>query len=303
MSEVIIRTVQYRETVQGFIEWRKLLGAGLSEQRQSTTNINQVLHYAEQQGVTSIKDLNSQLFNSYILFLEHRPNMRRAGGVSLAYVNKQISTINKFCQYLWQVHHQHIHCRLDYRVKSPAKKHVLTQLQIAHLYDAAASTFEILRLRDRALLSLYYGCGLRRSEGVAVDIDDIDLDNRSLLIRQGKGYQQRYVPFTQKLADHFEEYLHYGRPELDRDKEPNAFLLSLRGTRLSGQGAYEVVSKLRTICGYEKLRDKKPGLHTLRHSIATHLLLSGLPINQIAEFLGHKSLESTQIYTHLAHEL
>ncbi len=303
MSEVIIRTVQYQEMIAGFTEWRKLLGAGLSEQKQSTTNINQVLHYAEQQGVTSIKDLNSQLFNSYILFLEHRPNMRRAGGVSLAYVNTQISTINKFCQYLWAVHEIHIHCRVDYRVKSAPKRLVLTRIEVAHLYDAVSSGYEVLQLRDQALLSLYYGCGLRRSEGVSVNIEDIDLDNRTLLVRQAKGYQQRYVPFTEKVADHFEEYLHYGRLQLDRDKEPHAFLLSLTGNRLSGQGAYEVLKRLRKVCGHDKLRGKEPGLHSLRHSIATHLLSSGLPMHQIAEFLGHQSLESTQIYTHLTHEL
>jgi len=152
-------------------------------------------------------------------------------------------------------------------------------------------------------LSLYYGCGLRRSEGVSVNIEDIDLDNRTLLVRQAKGYQQRYVPFTEKVADHFEEYLHYGRLQLDRDKEPHAFLLSLTGNRLSGQGAYEVLKRLGKVCGHDKLRGKEPGLHSLRHSIATHLLSSGLPMHQIAEFLGHQSLESTQIYTHLTHEL
>ena len=303
MSEIILQTAQYREMIQGFVAWRRLMGMGLSEQRHSSTIMHQVLHYAEIQGITEVQRLNSQLFNSYLLFLEHRPNKRRGGGVSLVYVNMQISTINKFCEYLWVVYQIHIHCRLNFRVKSSPKPIVLSQLEVAHLYDAVSSGLEMLQLRDRALLSLYYGCGLRRKEGVSLNIDDIDLENRKLLIRYGKGYKQRYVPFTQKVANHFEEYLYYGRTDLDRDKEPNAFLLSIFGNRLSGQGAYEVLCRLRKVCGYEKLKDKRPGIHTLRHSIATHLLLSGLPMNQIAEFLGHKSLASTQVYTHLAHEL
>jgi site-specific recombinase XerD len=105
------------------------------------------------------------------------------------------------------------------------------------------------------------------------------------------------------LKKRFCEYLEYGRPPLDRRLEPEAFLLGLYGRRLSGQAVYEMVKRLRIRTEINPEKVNKIGVHTLRHSIATHLHHSGLSIEKVAQFLGHKTLESTQRYTHLVHEL
>lgn len=124
------------------------------------------------------------------------------------------------------------------------------------------------------------------------------LDKELVYVRKGKGYKERYVPLAGIGKADLENYMLYARPHLSGDKKKEALLLSVNGTRLSGYMAYQRLQTLKKTAGI-----KKPaGLHTLRHSIASHLLHSGMKLEQIQRFLGHSSIKSTQIYTHLKHE-
>ncbi len=147
------------------------------------------------------------------------------------------------------------------------------------------------------MLGVYYGCGLRRSEGINLDTDDINLEKGLLYVSRGKNHKQRFVPFTGMVRDDFYNYLTYSRPMLARGNE-QAFFLSQRGKRMCEQAMADRLQGLK-----EKALTDRPGsLHTLRHSIATHLLQSGMSPEKIKRFLGHSSLETTQIYTHLKYE-
>jgi len=160
-------------------------------------------------------------------------------------------------------------------------------------YEAATGT--PLGLRDKAMLALYYGCGLRKNEGLGLNAGDILPEKDLILVR--KGYKARYVPLTGPNKTDLENYLIYGRPYLLNGRKEEALLLTTSGRRL--KAPFERIQKLKREAGITK----PLGLHTLRHSIATHLLQSGMPLEQIRRFLGHSSLESTQIYTHIVHEL
>ena len=180
--------------------------------------------------------------------------------------------------------------------KSSNVKSILNLTEISSLYEAVKD--DTLGLRDKAILALYYGCGLRKNEGANINVKDILLDKELVYVRKGKGYKERYVPLAGTGKADLENYILYGRPLLATDKKEDALLLNVNGTRLSGHMAYERLQKLKAIA-----KIKKPaGLHTLRHSIASHLLHSGMALEQIQRFLGHSSMESTQIYTHLKHE-
>ena len=116
-------------------------------------------------------------------------------------------------------------------------------------------------------------------------------------LEKGKNYKQRFVPFTGAVKEDLYNYLHFARPMLAKGNE-QAFFLSQRGNRLCEEAMVERLKALK-----EKALIDRPGsLHTLRHSIATHLLQSGLSPEKIKHFLGHSSLETTQIYTHIAYE-
>ena len=150
-----------------------------------------------------------------------------------------------------------------------------------------------LTLRNRALLELLYSTGARISEAVGLDVDDVDTQSRSVLLR-GKGGKQRLVPIGLPAVQALEAYLVRGRPELARrGRGTPAIFLNARGGQLSRQSAWQVLHDAAENAGIT--RDVSP--HTLRHSFATHLLDGGADVRVVQELLGHASVTTTQIYT------
>ena len=185
---------------------------------------------------------------------------------------------------------------LPYEPKEIPERDILTQDEIKAVYNAADET--ILGLRDRAILSIYYGCGLRSKEGQYLELSDIVLDRKLVYVRKGKQYRERYVPFVQQQMTDFKLYLKECRPELTTENTKNWFLLNNKGNQTSPSFLLKRIKSLIEAAGIQK----DIGLHTLRHSIATHLLQSGMKIESISQFLGHKNIDSTQRYTHLANK-
>jgi integrase/recombinase XerD len=150
-----------------------------------------------------------------------------------------------------------------------------------------------LRLRNRALLELLYSTGSRISEAVGLDVDDIDTQARSVLLR-GKGGKQRLVPIGRPAVQTLDAYLVRGRPELARrGRGMAAIFLNARGGRLSRQSAWQVLQDAAERAGITS--GVSP--HMLRHSFATHLLEGGADVRVVQELLGHASVTTTQIYT------
>lgn len=150
-----------------------------------------------------------------------------------------------------------------------------------------------LTLRNRALLELLYSTGARISEAVGLDVDDIDVQSRSVLLR-GKGGKQRLVPIGRPAVSALEAYLVRGRGDLARrGKGTPAIFLNARGGRLSRQSAWQVLQDSAERAGVTSAVSP----HTLRHSFATHLLEGGADVRVVQELLGHASVTTTQIYT------
>ncbi|MCQ4120144.1 site-specific tyrosine recombinase XerD [Rhodococcus tibetensis] len=146
-------------------------------------------------------------------------------------------------------------------------------------------------VRDRALLELLYSTGARISEAVGLDVDDIDTENRSVLLR-GKGGKHRVVPVGRPAVESLDAYLIRGRPALLSRGTP-ALFLNVRGGRLSRQSAWKVLQTAAEAAGITVAVSP----HTLRHSFATHLLDGGADVRVVQELLGHASVTTTQIYT------
>mgnify|MGYP001791715550 CR=1 FL=1 len=150
------------------------------------------------------------------------------------------------------------------------------------------------------MLSLFYGCGLRASEGEALNVSDILFEKGLVYVRKGKGYRERYVPMNPQVKQDVKAYILNQRNGLLQGHKTEALLLGRRGVRWGVFGIYQRLQWIKNQAGNEGLKQKTFGLHILRHSIATHLLQSGMKLEHISRFLGHKSLETTQKYTHLA---
>jgi len=176
---------------------------------------------------------------------------------------------------------------------TPAKRlpKALPVGDVEAILSAAGAGGTALSLRDRALLEVLYGTGARISEAVGLDIDDLDLETGSVLLR-GKGSKQRMVPVGSYAIDAVNAYLVRGRTELVTRSTPAVFL-NARGGRLSRQSAWAVLVRTAERAGVAA--DVSP--HTLRHSFATHLLDGGADVRVVQELLGHASVTTTQVYT------
>lgn len=148
--------------------------------------------------------------------------------------------------------------------------------------------------RDRLMLELLYGCGIRNSELIGINLDDIRLSAEAILIR-GKGKKERYVPFGESVKTALAAYLPQRQQLLDR-RNASALLINHRGGRLTTRSVGRIVKKIAVAKGLSP--DVHP--HTLRHAFGTHLLEEGADLRAIQEMLGHERLSTTQRYTQLS---
>ncbi|BDR54834.1 tyrosine recombinase XerD [Bombiscardovia apis] len=178
---------------------------------------------------------------------------------------------------------------------------VLSIEEVSQLLAAAApgESTDPVSLRDRALLEFMYATGCRVSEAVAANVEDVDLD-QGLARLMGKGSKQRLVPVGSYALRALQAYLNLGRPSLQRqakkEVEMSALFLNKRGKRLSRQSVWLVVQTAAERAGIT--HPVHP--HTLRHSFATHLIAGGADVRTVQELLGHASVTTTQIYTHVS---
>ncbi|MFL5491364.1 MAG: site-specific tyrosine recombinase XerD [Gemmatimonadales bacterium] len=186
------------------------------------------------------------------------------------------------------------------RLESPRRGRVLPETLSVLEVEALLGSPKVeqpLAWRDRSLLELAYGAGLRVSELCSLGLTDLLL-TENLIRVFGKGSKERLVPIGRSVIGAVSVYLHTKRPELDRGKSKGRVLLNARGEPLSRVGAWGVVKRAAERAGITK----RVTPHTLRHSFATHLLEGGADLRAVQEMLGHADLSTTQIYTHVDRE-
>jgi integrase/recombinase XerD len=312
MKKLILKTEQYEYLEKGFKEWMDILGFSESNVYNTPHILREFLHFLENNNISAIQALEHKHIDAYYGHITKRANQRRDGGLSSTHINKHLQAIEKFLEYL---HHRGIQSLPSMNIKLEKiyrdKLTVVTTDEIKLLFtatgkDAIATTHhhytrfnEAMQARDRAMLAVYYSCGLRRNEGVHLSIDDINFDTQILHVKKGKNYKERYVPFNKTNAQYLQLYVYDHRPLFAKDRKEDRLFMSVGGRQFNGGSLLLRLQRLQQLTEDAALQQKAIGLHTLRHSIATHLLAAGMSLEKIAQFLGHSSLDSTQIYTHL----
>ena len=302
------KSKQFLHLAESFKLWAETLGYKPRSVQQLHWNIAEFFAFLEREGITLLKDFNNSLTDQYLEYLQHRPNCLKSGSLGPAYINKHITALRLLGDYLQLTGKATITLKPGlFKTKETAT--YLSKPEIKALYKAAKDDRNIYDERDTAMLGIFYGCGLRASEGEALNISDILFEKDLLYVRKGKNYRERYVPLTPQVKQDLKTYINDQREELAGgrkieapDESGQVLLLGRHGGRWSVAGMYQRLQWLKNQTGNEALKQKSFGLHILRHSIATHLLQSGMKLEYISRFLGHKSLETTQKYTHLVKE-
>lgn len=169
--------------------------------------------------------------------------------------------------------------------------------QVRRLLEQPARLSTPEARRDRAMLELLYASGMRVSELVSLNLDDVDTEDGYVRCF-GKGHKERLVPIYRQAALAVKEYTNETRPHLVRDAGEKALFVNLRGDRLTRQGLWQILK------GYARSAGLGAEItpHTLRHSFATHMLSGGADLRSVQELLGHANISTTQVYTHLTSE-
>ena len=310
MKKLPLSSPAFQYVERSFGEWLDVLGYARQTVDRLPVHAREFMHELEGEGITQVERIGPKHFQRHYQRLQQRMNERDGGALGAATLNKHRQALILFADYLRKVGRQVLpHIELQALVIEDKQLEVLSVEQVRKLFaiageagEQAGKWSEALAQRDRALLVIFYGCGLRRNEGYHLDVGDVDLDRKLVHVRKGKARKERYVPFNDVNARYLSEYIHEGRLQLLRSRNEGALFVTVSGKRQGYQSLAVRLEELQRRSDDQRMRERPITLHGLRHSIATHLLQGGMSLEKISRFLGHSSLESTQIYTHLAHE-
>ncbi|MFT4796431.1 MAG: integrase/recombinase XerC [Aquiluna sp.] len=273
-----------------FLEQLKARGVSANTQKAYSSDINDLLVFlSDTKQSLDLEALRSWLYR-----------ISEAGG-SKATLARKTSAIKNFTA--WRADSGLADQDPALRLRSPKLDRplpkVASELSLSAVFDRMASQAtqdNPVGLMNHCAVELLYATGMRVSELAGLDLSDIDHE-RQLLRVTGKGNKQRMLPYGLRAKDSIERWIRFGRPAVEAPTSPESLLLSSRGRRVGVRQLYDVVASQ-----LETTNLGSAGPHTLRHSAATHLLDHGADLRAVQEILGHASLATTQIYTHVSVE-
>jgi integrase/recombinase XerD len=254
-------------------------------------DVARLVEFATARGAPGPLDVTSRLLRDYIYHLKDL-------GLAPASIRRNVSAIRTYFRFL--LADGLVVRDPTERLEAPKRwrtlPDVLTATEVEQLL-AAPTLDDPLYFRDRAMLELAYGAGLRVSEWITLAVRDVMLDE-GLLRVFGKGSKERLVPIGRQAIGATAVYLREMRPKLERGAGKGIVFLNARGEPLTRMGAWKILKRYVERSGIEK----HVSPHTLRHSFATHLLEGGADLRAVQEMLGHADISTTQIYTHVDRE-
>lgn len=309
MKKLPLQTSSYHYLENAFKEWLDILGFSQRTVYGLPNQVREFFYFLEKQNLKNIHQLTSEHLQDYYEYLTIRTNERQGGALSGKYINHHFWALEKLFEFL---HHKGVTGLPPINLKrlkiDTLKREILTIEEVKELYAIIDSQEHLtekqyaLSVQDKVLLTIYYGCGLRRTEGINVSIDDLNFDTRLLHVKKGKNAKERILPFNKSASKLLQDWVFEYRTLLVKDKKENRLFINRYGKPLTGNTLNNRLKMIIEQSDNVRLKEKTITLHSLRHSIATHLLSNGMDLQKVQRFLGHSSLETTQIYTHLLEE-
>jgi len=292
MKILPVNNRKYLKCYEGF--QKAIIAQGYSTSNLSTIAAREFLFYLEAKDIMDIKKVKVADVIAYYEYLKERPNQKREGGLDDSSIRHYMYVLRLFFDHLLKTGQVKSSPAIlpTFQFIASKDRNILTEEEMHLLYATAKNPFE------RALLSVAYGCGLRRTELVRLDVGDILFSKGMVNIRKGKGNKPRTVPATDKIISDLKEYLVYERAKKVKPHiKSNAFFISKYGLRMCGENINYRLKMLAERTGNQSIISKDISLHTLRHSIATHLMDKGAEMEFVKNFLGHSLLDTTHIYS------
>ena len=287
--------MKIKEIIPIYLKHLKTLGRSYYTIRGARYGLGDLQRFLDGEGLSHIDDLTSDVLEEYQQDLAFRFTSK-SKPLTIRSQSQLLCVVKGFTRFLkdkdYLLHDPGEGIRLP---KKPKKlpKTILSTSEVKKLLDSQDMHTDN-GYRNRIILEILYDTAIRRSELCNIKLTDIDIDAGYILIR-GKGDKDRVVPVSERVCGLMRNYILMVRPNfIDRD-DPGHLILNRWGQRMDPNGIWAVVKR----CAHLAHLNKNVTTHTFRHTCATHMLKNGAPVRHLQEMLGHESLESTQIYTHV----
>ncbi len=302
-KSIVILTPEYQQLSDRSYQYRVKCGYKPESSRTKQLGLEEFFYWLEQRAIAKIADVKTHDIQSFYTYISDRPNKKNQGSLSAKTTFNIMKTVSDCFSMLQEQGEIQINPVTVLKFPYPrdyAEREILTLEEINQLYDACSNVWE------RAILSLAYGCGLRVGEVENLKIEDIRLREKIVIVTSGKGNKRRAIPMSPGVARDLSDYYFNHRDTMTTGKDYNekdrAFMLNNRGGRLREHTCNKYLRRMIAQTQNESLQGRDIGMHCLRHSIATHLIEQGIPLDQVRQFLGHSQLETTQGYTRISKE-
>jgi integrase/recombinase XerD len=286
----------YQEEAENYQNYLQTLGYTKATYQARYLYLKQFFSWLEGLQINQLEAVTPRNIVEYQAIIKTQKNVRTKENLSKETVYNRLRNIQTFFGYaleLGKIKTNPASSFKFYTPKDQAERIIFTQNQIKELYKNCENE------QEKMILNIAYGCGLRVGEMVKLNKSAIDLKENRLIVESGKNNKRRIVPITNQIVIELKLFL-------KENKETKPIFLNVEGNRMQTGSFNLILKKLidKTNFGkrFKQAELNKIGMHTLRHSIATHLLENGMKLEQVQTFLGHSNLETTQVYTHINQE-
>ena len=283
--------------MQAYLDWTRMTGSSKDTHRRRESALRRFCTWCEERDLHQPAEITRPILERYQRQLSEA---RKSDGQPLTLGSQHVLLTPLQGFFKWLVRERRILYNPAAELILPKKPkqlpHTLLAVEDIEAVFAQPDLTTAEGLRDRAMLEVFYATGIRRLELAHLDLADVDARHVTLLIRAGKGQQDRFVPLGPRALAWIARYRQESRPLLQHDPQAQALFLTDQGTRFRRGALSARIKRL-----LKKADIERPGsCHLFRHACATHMLQGGADIRVIQALLGHQSLETTQLYTHVA---
>ncbi|MBD3907085.1 tyrosine-type recombinase/integrase [Chryseobacterium sp. Ch-15] len=307
----VLHTKLYEQEVLNYKIHLEILGYSLPTIKEKRLYLKAFFRYLEEKKIFTLEEIQPKDIAEYYKTLQQKRNGNTGELITQESVKGRMRIIQKYFSHLIEIQKlkKDPASAFIFSAENRTRERIIfTQEQMRELYGKTED------LQEKTILNLAYGCGMRVGELVRINKEDINLQENLVIVEKGKNNKRRIIPITEKVKEELQEFLksqekrEKNQDEIEERDSPTlwrqkAVFINIENRRMRETSFVRILKKLlqKTEFGKKSTTQelRKIGMHTLRHSIATHLLENGMKLEQIQYFLGHDHIETTEIYTHI----